>query len=156
MDVRRLRAGEWIIALSGAALLVSLLLPWYSHEGEDRSGFEALAANDVILALIAASAVALFLITATQRVPAVPVALESLLALLGFVATILVLVRTAWPPDQREWGLWLALAGAVGIAVGGWIAIRDERLSEAGRHTDATGRPGPPPPEVESLPAPRP
>jgi hypothetical protein len=145
MDLRRLRSGEWIVALSGVALLVSLFLPWYSRDGDERSGFEALAVNDVILGLVAAAAVALILVTATQRVPAVPVAFESVIVVLGFVATILVLVRTAWPSGQREWGLWLGLASAAGITAGGWIGVRDERTIA-----------GLPQPEIESLQAPRP
>ena len=145
MDLRRLRAGEWIVALSGVALLASLFAPWY---GEDRTGWEALAVNDVILAAVAAAAVECFLITATQRVPAVPVALESMVTVLGFVAVVVVVVRAIWLPgvaDEREWGLWVGLAGAAGVAVGGWIAIRDDTTAGA-----------PPQPEPSRLPAPRP
>jgi hypothetical protein len=70
-----------------------------------------------------------------------------------------VLVRLANLPgefDGREWGLWLGLAAALGMVAGGAVAMRDERLSPAGRHTDLTGRPAPPPPEIEPIPAPRP
>jgi hypothetical protein len=145
MDLRRLRAGEWIVALSGVALLASLFLSWY---GPNLTGWEALGVNDVILAAIALGAVALFVATATQAVPAVPIALEAVVALLGIVAVVLVAIRAIWLPDLadgREWGLWLGLAGAVGIAGGGWIGVREERM------------PGTPPaPEVEPLPAPRP
>ena len=35
MDLRRLRAGEWIAGVSGVVLLVSLFLPWY--RGRDAS-----------------------------------------------------------------------------------------------------------------------
>ena len=35
MDLRRLRAGEWVAAASGVALLVSLFLPWYGGAGGD-------------------------------------------------------------------------------------------------------------------------
>jgi hypothetical protein len=145
MDLRRLRAGEWIVAVSGVGLLVSLFLPWYSPS---RTAWEALAVNDVVLALVAAAAVALFLITATQHVPAVPIAFEAALTVLGAIATILVLVRLAWLPavaDGREWGLWLGLAGALGIAAGGWIGVRDERMAGS-----------PPRPQPEPLAAPRP
>jgi len=155
MDLRRLRAGEWIVALSGVALLGSLFAPWYAA---GRTGWEALAANDVILALIAGAAVALWLITASQSVPALPIAFAALVTLAGAVATILVAVRVIWPAGgagSRDWGIWLALAGALGIAAGGWIGMRDERLSKPSRPTDSTGRPAPPPPEVETLPAPR-
>jgi hypothetical protein len=155
MDARRLRAGEWLAGLSGAALLASLFLPWY---GDSLSGWAALSVIDVVLASIAAWAVALVPITAGQGVPAVPLTLETLLALAALPAIALVLFRLADPPsgaDGREWGLWLALAGAAGIFAGAVVAIRDERLSPPGRHTDATGHPVPPPAEIEPIPAAR-
>jgi len=142
MDLRRLRAGEWIVALSGVALLVSLFLPW---EAEDRSGWESTAVADVVLALIAAAALAVFVVTANQRVPAVPIALEAVVTLLGFVAFVIVAVHVIWPGAGREWGLWLALAAAAGLTAGAWRGIREERMAGA-----------PPPPEIEALPAPRP
>ena len=159
MDPRRLRAGEVIAALSGVALFVSLFLPWYETGGESVTGWEALAVNDVILATIALCAVSLVPVVASQRAPAIPIAAESLCVLGGMLATILVLVRVMWLPDladQREWALWLALAGALGVTVGSLIAIRDERLSKPGRPTDSSGAPIEHQPEVELMPAPRP
>jgi hypothetical protein len=131
MDVRRLRAGELTAATGGTLLFVSLFLPWY---GPRRTGWEALAVNDVILALVALAAVAVLLVTALQRVPAVPIAMDSLLTLFGVVGLILVLVRVAWLPDgahDRAYGLWLGLAGAVAIVAGGWISMRAQRPTHA-------------------------
>ena len=54
----------------------------------------------------------------------------------------------------RDWAVWLALGGSLGIVVGGVLAMRDERLSPPGRHRDLTGRPTPPPAEIETIPAP--
>jgi peptidoglycan/LPS O-acetylase OafA/YrhL len=145
MDLRRLRAGEWLAALSGFALLASLFLPWYGPESV--TGWEALTAIDVLLAFVAASGVLLAIVTANQRVPAVPVALSALIALFGLFGVILVLIRVLDLPDWaggREWALWLGLAGAVGIVAGSILAMRDEI------------RPGAAPVQVESLPAPRP
>jgi phosphatidylglycerophosphate synthase len=160
MDMRRLRAGEWITAGSGIGLLVSLFLPWYGSSTEggpsDASGWESLALLDIVLALIAAAAVGLLVITAAQRLPAVPLTLNTFVALAGLVAVVLVLVRVVDLPDgagAREWGLWLGLAGAVGIVAGALVAMRDERPSRPGRHTDLSGRPGPPPRELEAIPA---
>ena len=155
MDLRRLRAGEWLVALSGAVLLGSLFFPWY--EG-GASAWSALAVVDVVLALIAAAAVALLVITATQRVPAVPVALAALVAMGGLIAVLVVLFRIVDLPEGisgRDWGVWAALAGALGIVAGALVAIRDERPSPPGRHTDATGRPAPPPEELDPIPAAR-
>jgi hypothetical protein len=158
MDLRRLRAGEWIAALSGSALLLSLFLPWYGAGSEDdASGWQALAAVDIALALVAASGVALLVVTASQRVPAVPIALAAIVTLVGLIGVVLVLIRLADVPagfDGRELGVWLGLVAAIGITAGGAIAMRDERLSPDGGHTDLTGRPSPAPPEIERIPAP--
>jgi hypothetical protein len=55
---------------------------------------------------------------------------------------------------DRATGAWLGLAGVLGMSVGGLIAMRDERRSPAGRHTDLSGAPVDSPPEVETLRAP--
>ena len=159
MDLRRLRAGEWITALAGAVLIASLFLPWYGGGSGDLTGWEALAAGDVLLAAIGAFAVAVLVVTAAEATAAVPLAMDCFATLLGLVASVYVLVRLASLPDLadgRDEGLWLALLGAIGVIAGGALAMRDERLSQPGRPTDPTGRPVPAAPEVEALPAPRP
>jgi hypothetical protein len=98
-------------------------------------------------------------VTATHRVPAVPLAIESLTTLFGMLGVVLVLVRVLNLPgeaDAREVGLWLGLIATLGIAGGGLAGMRDERRSPRGRHTDLSGVPVSSPPEVETLPAPRP
>jgi hypothetical protein len=159
MDLRRLRAGEWVASASGALLLLSLFLPWYEAGGENLTAWESLSLVDVLLALVAASAIVLPFVTASQRVPAVPIALAAFVAIAGMVGLVLVLSRLASLPDGadgREWAIWLALACVLGLMTGAAFAMRDERLSPPGRHTDHTGRPAAPPPEIETIPAPRP
>ncbi len=157
VDLRRLRAGEWLVALAGALLLVSLLLPWYSAAGARESGFEALAVIDILLAAIVAGALALWLLTTFQPVPALPLALNVFLTLAALLAVLLVLLRVADLPgaaDARETGLWLALAAAAGLLAGSMIALRDDRRPKPGRSTDLSGRPAAPAQPVETLPAP--
>jgi hypothetical protein len=163
MDLRRLGPGEWLAGASGVALLVSLFLPWYdvglpsvpagsgwtAYAPIDAtlSGWEALSAIDVVLALVAACGVLVAVVTAVQSVPAVPIALSALVFLAGCVGVILVLIRLVDLPDfagGRAWGLWLGLAGALGIVAGCVIAMRDEI------------RPGALEPDIDVLPAPRP
>jgi hypothetical protein len=148
MDLRRLRAGEWLTAASGVALLVSLFMPWYTvGDAADASGFESLAAIDVLLGLVAASAVLLAVVTAAQREPAVPIALSALVALAGMLGVLLVLFRVVDLPDGaggRDWGLWLSLATAAGIVGGAMVAMRAEVHPGAART------------EIEAIPAPRP
>jgi hypothetical protein len=168
MDLRRLRVGEWLAAVSGVALLVSLFLPWYGGKGygtgnvcvarysdvirgvatcASASGWESMSAIDVLLAFVAASGVLLAIVTATQPVPAVPIALAALVNLSGLFGLVLVLLRVLDLPDwagTREWGLWLGLAGTIGIIAGSLLAMRQESL------------PGAAAPEIEAIPAPRP
>jgi hypothetical protein len=145
MDLRRLRAGEWVAAASGVALLVSLFLPWYGPDSA--TAWESLSAIDVLLAFVAATGVLLAIVTAAQRVAAIPIALSALVALAAIVGVLLVLFRMLDVPDGasgREWALWLGLAGAAGIAVGAVMAMREE-VRVDGRQ-----------PEIEAMPAPRP
>jgi hypothetical protein len=157
MDLRRLRAGELLAAVSGVALLVSLFLPWYArglpgggvtlYGPATLTGWESLSAIDVVLALVAVSGVLIAIVTVTQPVPALPVATAGLGSLIGLVGVIVVLLRIVDIPSWasgREWGPWLALAGACGIIAGALLAMRDEI------------RPPGVPVEIESLPAPRP
>jgi hypothetical protein len=157
MDLRRLRVGEWIVGACGVLMLVALFAPWYGSPST--SAWEAFTILDVILALLALAALSVPLVTATHRVPAVPLAIESLTALFGLLALVLVLIRVLNLPDDlhgREWGLWLGLVAALGIVAGGLVAMRDERRSPGGRHIDLGGVPVSSPREIESLPAPRP
>jgi hypothetical protein len=133
VDLRRLRAGEWVTGLSGAGLIVALFLPWYGAKGTSTTvtAWEAFAVNDAILLLVALFAVAVWTAGATQRTAAVPEAISSLTTLLGAVATILVVVRLASPPgggdETREVGAWLGLVFTLGIAAGSWASMSDER-----------------------------
>ena len=159
MDLRRLRVGEWLVGLFGLVLLVALFLPWYADAAGSRTGWQSLGALDVVLAVVALSALAIPVVTAIERVPAVPLAHESLTTLVGTLAVVLVLIRVLNMPDWatgREWGLWVALAATVGVTASGMLAMRDERLTRAGKHTDLTGVPVPHQREVETLPPPRP
>jgi hypothetical protein len=157
MDLRRLRVGEWIVGASGVLLLVALFLPWYGDPSS--TAWESFTVLDVILALLALVAISVPVVTSGHRVPALPLALESLTALFGLLGLVLVLVRVLNLPgeaDGREIGLWLGLVATLGISAGSLIGMRDERLSPEGRHTDLTGVPVSSQPEVERHPAPRP
>ena len=185
MDLRRLRAGEWILGASGLLLLVALFLPWYElGQGivtgppdvldAHASAWDAFTILDVLLAIGALAAIAVVVVTALEAVPAVPIATASLVTLLALLLLLLVLFRLADPPDvtflestavpgarsnveslDRSAGAWLGLLGVLGMFAGGLLAMRDERRSPAGRHTDLSGAPVDSPPEVETLSAPR-
>jgi hypothetical protein len=185
MDLRRLRAGEWLVGISGLVLFVALFLPWYDiQEGivfgpvdafdASASAWDSFAVLDVLLAICALGGMAVVIVTAIHSTPAVPLALQSLLTILALVLVALVAFRLIDPPDvsfvegggrlvreqvdevSRGAGAWLGLAGTLGLVVGGLVAMRDERLTRGGRHTDLTGVPVAHPKEVETLSLPRP
>lgn len=171
---------------SGLLLLVALFLPWYElGQGivvgppdaldAHASAWDAFTILDVLLALGALAAIAALVVTAIEGTPAVPIAIQSLVTLLALLLLVLVVFRLADPPDltflestsspaarahvrdiDRAAGAWLGLVAVAGIFAGGLIAVRDERRSPAGRHSDLSGVPTDEPREVETLPAPRP
>ena len=171
---------------SGLLLLVALFLPWYElGQGivvgppdaldAHASAWDAFTILDVLLALGALAAIAALVVTAIEATPAVPIAIQSLVTLVALLLLVLVVFRLADPPDltflestsspaarahvrdiDRAAGAWLGLAAVAGIFAGGLIAVRDERRSPAGRHSDLSGVPVGEPREVETLPAPRP
>ena len=161
MDLRRLRAGEWIAAVSGASLVVSLFLPWYSVGDGELSAFEAYAAVDLLLLLLGLLGVGLLVVTAVQRTAAVGVASDALLTIVAGVVVAVAVIRALNLPGELEATgadraafLWVGLGAALVVLVGSVVAMRDERLSPPGRHTDATGVPVDAPPAIETLPAP--
>lgn len=144
MRLKPPRVAEILAAAFGALLLVSLLLPWYREEvvciqvvGADcpasRSGdtaFEAFAALDVYLLLVALAGLALLALEMTQRAPAIPVALSALGAPLALVATALVLWRVLDPPAEGVEPLFalLGLISSAGLAMAFALSMRNEGL----------------------------
>jgi hypothetical protein len=148
LDLNRLRRGELIAAVGGIVLLFALLfLNWYSVGASvatplgdvsvgaefgawDRQGFLGTLANLVILAA-GIAAVGLAVLTAMSRTVALPVAASALTATLGIGAVVLVVGRMIFQPLPNELvdlevGIFIALAGAVAVAVGGWQSMEEE------------------------------
>ena len=140
MDLRRLRAGEWIAGISGLVLLVALFLPWYGDGAGSRTGWESLGALDVDPRRGGRSrALAIPVVTALERVPAVPLAHQSLTTLVGMRRRpARADPRSRTCPTGRAgatWGCGSASPPRSGIVAGGLIAMRDERLSRRGTGT---------------------
>ncbi len=151
--MRRLRAGEWLAAAAGVALIVALLLPWYETGGNDLrgpelNGFEALTVVDLLLVALAVLAISLAVLQATQDGPTEPVGAGVLAVTFGAIGVVLVLFRIIDQPDRdllgHGSGVWIALGATVAITAGGWLSI-----------ADATVRGLPPDIEPELRPSPR-
>ena len=133
--MRRLRAGEWIAAAGGVALLAALFLHWYGNPGGGgaASGWKALSVLDAVLALLALVPLSLFALQATRESPSLPVAFSVFATVGGALATLLVLYRILDQPGPNELvtvglGAWIGLAAAVTVAVGGWRSLRTEAI----------------------------
>ena len=76
----------------------------------------------------------LVVVTATQRTPALPIALVSITALVAVVAFAWLGIRVAVPPapegsnleTTRSGALWLGLAALAGVLAGALAGMRDE------------------------------
>jgi hypothetical protein len=152
VDLRRLRAGEWVALAGGVLLIVSLSMPWYDNvllgiESDDGvgSGFEALAIIDILLVLVAAVAIALAVLQATQTSPTLPVSFGVLTVVVGAIGTLLTLFRLIDVPGAGDvsWGAWVGLVAVVGLTVGGWRSLANEHVKHL-----------PPGPEPKLQPAP--
>lgn len=156
MDLRRLRAGEWLLAVTGAVAVTAPFMPWYEAPGVELTGWEALERVDVLLFVAGVLALAVVALTAQQRTAAAPIAAQALYTLFAAVVCVAVWARVLNAPDglSRELGAWVAFADAALLVVAAVVSMRDERLSREGRPTDATGVPVDEPPVVEKLPAP--
>lgn len=129
MDLRRLRAGEWLAAAGGVALIVALV-----------AGGTWSTVVDVLLAGLALLALALGVLQATQISPAKPVAAGVLTVVLGAIGVLLGLVGIL---VESGFSAVLALAALLVITVGGWLSIANEHV-----------RGLPPGPEPELRPSP--
>lgn len=176
----RLRLGEAIAGASGVLLFVAMFLPWYEIGGNlpaarrvpiqilaqqsgidlNRTAWEAFTVIDLVLLAAVLAAVALVVLTFTQRAVALPVAMSVIVTLVGVVAAVLVLYRLIDEPGLSVAGgkalpdsviairFW-AYAGFVltlGIAAGGFLSMADEgeRLAAAEASPEPTTRPAPP------------
>lgn len=170
MDLRRLRASDWLAALSGAALIGLLWAPWYrafalppgsvvSSGGgwtaysriphvASFNGWEAMAVNDFIFLLAGLLGIWLAVATAMSSTQAVPVAAAVFASLIGMLASLLAVVRLIWPPDlgpgptARQGGVYLAMDAAIVLTVAALMSVRDERRGE-GIHVPVTPLPAP-------------
>ncbi|MDQ3644072.1 MAG: hypothetical protein M3356_00980 [Actinomycetota bacterium] len=160
MDLRRLRAGEWIAAGAGGVLIVSLFAPWYEAGPAQVTAWEAFSMIDVLLFVTGAIGIAVLAITVSQRTTPVGIATQSLAFLVSGPIAVATLIRVLNLPGDldtvadRTPFAWVGLLAAFGVAVGCLVAMRDERTSPPGRLTDPTGLPIEAQPEIETMPAP--
>ena len=150
MDLRRLRLQEYLAGAFGVVLIVATFLDWYGNADTKASAWETFGALDVMLAVVGLMAIALPVLAAAHRAQAVPVAVGSLLVIVGLVTSVWLVFRVVRTPGDlpdRELGLWLGLVSCLGSTGAALWSIRDDRfpraVADAGR-VDVTPLPAPP------------
>jgi hypothetical protein len=142
VTLRRLTGGEVLAGIGGAGLLVAMFLPWYEFAtplSTGRNGFTAYAplpaqsawsSFSVLLAFLLLTALlgtVLFVTTANERTPALPVVTEVWALAVATITTILVAIRLLSPPGEHlslRYGAWLGLACTLAVAVGAWWSLK--------------------------------
>jgi len=132
--MRRVRAGELVAGAAGVVLLAAMFLNWYSVSSRDDSltAWEAFSVVDVLLAIVALLGIALALSEVIGRGPSLPVALGVVTTTLALAGTLLLAYRIINQPGPNdlisvEAGAYLGLLAGVGVFLGAWLSLSDER-----------------------------
>jgi hypothetical protein len=122
--MQRINAGQLLVMVGSAALLVSLFMDWYDP---DLNAWEIFEIADVVLAGLAILAIAAAL---PMRLPgeagAATERFDRKLPWIGLAALVFVVVTLVNDPPaahdlDREFGAWLGLIGAALIVIGGFL-----------------------------------
>ncbi len=178
MDINRLNQGEKIAGASAIALFIFMFFAWFGLSGQVDTAVGSFGVDTSFNAWDSFDFIDLFLLL-TIIVTLVAVGMRassneagfpmsSATTILGAISTLLILYRIIDPPGglDRKLGVFLGLIAAVGIAVGGYLAMQDEGTSFAdaadrvsgGGASDpseppAAAPPPPPPPPPASTPS---
>jgi hypothetical protein len=149
MDRNRINYGEMIAGVSAILLSYFMFFDWFGSKdsGElqlfsvGRNAWEALDYIPIILMIAIVAALVAPTLRLTKLVYRAPLPINAIVGVLGIVSVLLILYRIVEPPNfgsltdtfgtvpiegTVQFPIFLALAAAVGIAFGGYWALRDE------------------------------
>jgi hypothetical protein len=140
LDFSRLRNGEIVAAASGLALFIFMFFHWF---GGGVSAWDALQDfSGFLIALAAVSGVALGVLAAAGQRINLPFQRGVGTLVLGKLAVLVILWRILANPGDLKIGIFLGLIAAAGIAIGAWMALREDGFEPlvsvpGGRTTEA-------------------
>jgi hypothetical protein len=107
-----------------------MFFSWYSVGAFGFDAWEVFTWIDIILFLTGVSAISLAVVAANDADVGLPVALSSVVAGLGALATLLVLFRLIDPPGSgspsRDIGIYLGLIACAAITYAGYLGMQEE------------------------------
>ena len=137
-----------IAAGGGLLLFISLFLDWFDVLG---SAWEFMDIVDVLLALLALTAVAIGAMLATGTAVNLPRTPGSIVTTAGIVAFTIV-ATFILEGDEQKFGIFLGLIGAIAMIVGGTQLARDGApVAPRTRTAEPPGPPPPPPPAAPTV-----
>ncbi|HEX4735264.1 MAG TPA: hypothetical protein VH247_12680 [Thermoleophilaceae bacterium] len=128
MNLERLRWGEWIAAICALDLLLVTFRSWYKVTGGGHvTAWDALEQGRYLLLATAAAGIFLWIARAAEDTPErFPIGWVT--AGIGLACTVYIAYRLATPPSDNldpDIGLFLGLASALGVAIGGLMSARE-------------------------------
>lgn len=145
--MRDLSPGERLAGIGGLALLlIMFLFAWYSFGVPGVNGLDAFDAFDdwVDIILVFAAFAGMSLAIFGNDVWRLPISLSVLTAVLGAISSVVLFIYLISPPGVptlgeaaieislgREPGIWLGLAAAVAVAIGGYMTMQEEGITFA-------------------------
>ncbi len=183
MDVDKLNTGEKIAGVSAVLLFIVMFFDWFGVEVSGSNGFsgevpgaggsawEALDFIPVVLVVTIVVALINVALRLNDSDYEPPVSLNVAVAILGGLSTLLVLFRVIDPPGfgsfggisvdaTLEFGIFLGLLTAAGIAFGGYRGMQEEGSTFGGAADKLSRGSGPgagsPPPPSSGTPPPPP
>jgi len=180
MDVDKLNTGEKIAGVSAVLLFVVMFFDWFGVEVSGSNGFsgavpgaggsawDALDFIPIVLVITIVVALVNAFLRLSDSDYEPPVSMNVAVAVLGGLSTLLVLFRIIDPPGfgtfggvsidaTLEFGIFLGLVTAAGIAYGGYRGMQEEGSTFSGTADRLSGSgPSDPPPPPSSTPPPPP
>lgn len=140
-DASRLRRGEWLAGATAVLLAIFMVGgKWYGGAGRTGgsvTGWQALTDVRWLLLVTIVAAVGLVLTQASRRAPAVPVTMSLVVMLLGIVSVVALIYRVLIsPPPHQQAAAYLGLLSAIGIAVAGYLSLREEGIAGRDQPTE--------------------
>jgi hypothetical protein len=152
-EVSRLRSGEWIASGGALALLIVLFVaPWYGLTGAAKraaqlagqettiNGYNEYTHLRWLILLTIAVALALVILQATRRAPALPVSFSVFVTVLGgltslwLIYRVLISVPSGGGELDQMFGAYVGLASALVLTYGGYRSMREETHPDSERN----------------------
>ncbi len=170
MDVEQLNTGEKVAAVSAVLLFIFMFFDWFGVEvsnggfsgsvpGAGGSAWDALDFIPIVLVVTIVVALVNAFLRLSDSAYEPPVSMNTAVAVLGAISALLILFRIIDPPSfgsfagvsvdgTVEFGIFLGLLAAAGIAYGGYRGMQEEgsSFSATADRLGGSDPPSPPPP----------